>query len=70
MLFEEVILFLRKLQYGQNLQLLQQDANWHRLPHRSYVIIIVLIGHDLDAASANTACKLPLPSMLQEIKDH
>ena len=49
---------------------LQQDANWHRLPHRSCVIIIILIGYDLDAASANTACKLPLPSMLQEIKDH
>ena len=43
------------------LLLLQQDANSHGLPHRSCVIIIVLIVQDLGAASANTACKLHSP---------
>ena len=43
--------------------LLQQDANSHGLPHRSCVIIIVLIVQDVGATSANTACKLHFPSM-------
>ena len=47
--------------------LVQQDANSHGLPHRSCVIIIVLIVQDVGAASANTACKLHFPSMWKEM---
>ena len=36
----------------------------------SCVMIYVLINEELDGASTNTACKVPVPSMGQEISDH